>query len=193
MRPVGPEYKNLSWVWGADQRSPFGIMRLCLEMPNSDPEGRIFLFVPNNHDRFIFLHAFWSPVFDFNVEVTINKSLSYYLTSATLKVDVVCDVTMTSTPNVLTTELHDLLYNQCIDNSPDMLSNPKIGDQFRKNSSGDTTQFFIKKIMKIWNSPYYGQKFLKSYVYVYKQLVQGSLQKSWYRLAPDLFILCLPR
>ena len=107
MRPVSPEYKNLSWVWGADQRSPFGIMRLCLEMPNSGPGGRIFLFAPNNSDRFIFLHTFWSPAFDSNVEVAINKSLSYYLTSAILKSDLVCDVTMTSTPNVLTTELHE--------------------------------------------------------------------------------------
>ena len=33
-----------------------------------------------------------------------------------LKVDVVCDVAMTSLPNVLMTELRDVLYNQCIDN-----------------------------------------------------------------------------
>ena len=40
------------------------------------------------------------------------------LTSAELKVDLVCDVAMTSTPtcNVLTTELRELLYNQSIDN-----------------------------------------------------------------------------
>ena len=37
--------------------SLFGITRLCRDMPNSDPEGRIFLFAPNNHDRFFFLHA----------------------------------------------------------------------------------------------------------------------------------------
>ena len=39
------------------------------------------------------------------------------LTSAILKFDVVCDVAITSTPNVLTTELRDLLYNQCIDST----------------------------------------------------------------------------
>ena len=39
------------------------------------------------------------------------------LTSAILKVDVVFDVAMMSTPNVLTTELRDLLSNQCIDNA----------------------------------------------------------------------------
>ena len=39
------------------------------------------------------------------------------LASVVLKVDVIYDVTMTSTPNVLTTELRDLLYNQCIDNT----------------------------------------------------------------------------
>ena len=38
------------------------------------------------------------------------------MTSAILKADVVCDFVMTSTPNVLTTELHDLLYNQYNDN-----------------------------------------------------------------------------
>ena len=37
--------------------------------------------------------------------------------SAILKFDVVCDVAMTSTPNVLTTELRDLQYNQCIGNT----------------------------------------------------------------------------
>ena len=68
-------------------------------MPNSDPEGRIFLSAPNSHDRFFFLHT--SPAFDFNVGVAIN----------------VCDVAMTSTPNVLATELRDLLYNQCIDST----------------------------------------------------------------------------
>ena len=55
-------------------------------------------------------------MFEFNIEVAINESRSYNLTSAVLKIDVVCDVAMTSTPNVLTTELGDLLYNQCIDN-----------------------------------------------------------------------------
>ena len=64
-------------------------------MPNSDPEGQTFLSGPNNHDRFFF----------------------YMMTSAILKVDVVCDVAMTSTPNFLTIELRDLLYNQCIDNT----------------------------------------------------------------------------
>ena len=39
------------------------------------------------------------------------------LMSAILKVDVVCDVAMTSTPNVVTTEVRDLLYNQWIDNT----------------------------------------------------------------------------
>ena len=38
------------------------------------------------------------------------------LTSAILKVDVVCDVAMTSTSSVLTTVLRDLLYDQCINN-----------------------------------------------------------------------------
>ena len=86
-------------------------------MLNSDPEGRIFISAPNNYDRFFFLHTFWSPAFDFNVEVTINESRYYTLTSVILKVDVVSDVAMTSTPNVLTTELRDLLQNQYSDNT----------------------------------------------------------------------------
>ena len=56
-------------------------------------------------------------MFDFNVGFAINESHSYTLTSVILKVDVACDIAMTSTPNVLTTELPDLLYNQCIDNT----------------------------------------------------------------------------
>ena len=77
--------------------------------------GSLFLSAPSNHDRFFFLHTFWTPAFDFNVGVAINESHFYTLTSAILKIDVMYDVTMTSTPNVLTTKLRDLLYNQCID------------------------------------------------------------------------------
>ena len=79
--------------------SLFGITRLCRVMPNSDPEGQSFLYAPNNHDRFFFLHTFWSPAFDFNVGVAINESRSNALTSAIL----IVDVTRTSTPNVLKT------------------------------------------------------------------------------------------
>ena len=82
----------------------------------SDPEEGIFLSAPNNHDSLIFLHTFWSPALDFYIKIAINESLSFTMTSAILKVDVVCDVTMMPTPNVLMTELRDLLYNQCIDN-----------------------------------------------------------------------------
>ena len=99
------------------QGSLFGITRLCRVMPNSDPKGQIFLSAPNNHDRLFFLHTFWAPAFDFNATVTINESCSYTLTSAILKVDVVYDVTMMSTPNTITTQLRDRLYNQCIDNT----------------------------------------------------------------------------
>ena len=56
------------------------------------------------------------PEFAFNIGVTINESRSYTLTSAILKFDVICDVAMTSAPNVLTTELRDFLSNQCNDN-----------------------------------------------------------------------------
>ena len=63
--------------------------------------------------KFFFLHAFWSPAFDFNVGVASNESRSCMLTSTILKFD----VAMTSTPNVLMTQLCDTLYNQCIDNT----------------------------------------------------------------------------
>ena len=99
------------WTEKSFRGSLFCITRLCPVMPYSDPEGRIFLSAPNNHDRFFFLHTFWSLAFDFNVGVTSNESHSYMLTSAILKVDVVCDVAMTLTPNVLTKSLHGLLYN----------------------------------------------------------------------------------
>ena len=113
-------YKNLygcevsieKSVWG----SLFGIMRLCWVMPNSDPEGRIFLSALHTYDRFFFLHSLRVPGSDFNVEVAMNESCSYTLMSAILKIDGRCDVAITSTPNVLTTELRDLLYNQWIDN-----------------------------------------------------------------------------
>ena len=73
-------------------------------MPNRDPEGWIFLSAPNSHDRVFFLHTFRAPAFDFNIGVAVNESHSFTLTSAILKIDVVCDVAMTSTPKVLTTE-----------------------------------------------------------------------------------------
>ena len=62
-------------------------------IPNSDPEGRIFL--SNNHDIFFFSHTFWSPAFDVNFGVAIYALRSYMLTSAILKVDVACDIRMT--------------------------------------------------------------------------------------------------
>ena len=101
-------YKNLSWVFGTDRK---------IRPSGSRLPSRIFLYVPNNHDRFFFLPTLWCPAFDFNVGVEINKSDSYTLTSTILKVDVVCDIAVTSSPNVLTTELRDVLDNQCIDNT----------------------------------------------------------------------------
>ena len=85
--------------------SLFGITKLCRVMPNSDSEGRSFLSTSNNHDRFFFLHIFWSPT------GTINELRSYTLTSAILKVDVICDVAKTSAPKALTTVLRDTCCN----------------------------------------------------------------------------------
>ena len=63
------------WIENSAWGSLFGIMRLCRVMPNSDPEGWLFLTAPEKHDRFFFLHTFWSPAFDCNVGVAINESL----------------------------------------------------------------------------------------------------------------------
>ena len=82
----GRVYKNISIVHGCEMRietsvrgSLFGITRLYQVMPNSDPEWRIFLSAPNNHDGFSFLHTFWPPAFDFNVWVAIYKTRSFTL------------------------------------------------------------------------------------------------------------------
>ena len=85
--------------------SLFAIMKLCRVMPNTEPEGQIFLSAPNNHARFFFLHTFWSLAFDFIVGVAINASRS--LASLMLKVD----VAVTSTSNDLTIELRYHLCN----------------------------------------------------------------------------------
>ena len=111
------DYENLSWVWGADREIRPRATVWHNEALNSDPEWRIFLSAPNNHDRFFFLHAFWSLAFDFKAGFAINASQFYMLTSAILNIDVEYGVTMTSTPNILTTELRDLLYNQCVDHT----------------------------------------------------------------------------
>ena len=69
-------------MWGTDRK-------ICLRVTNSDPEGRIFLSAPNNHDRFFFLHTFWSPAFGFNIEVAIKETCFHMLKSAILNVDAV--------------------------------------------------------------------------------------------------------
>ena len=94
------------------------IMRLCQVMPNSDPEGQIFY----PHKTTMVDSFSCIPVsFDLQglnlMQESPNVSCSYTFKSTILKFDVVCDVIMTSTPNALTTELCDLLYNQCIDNT----------------------------------------------------------------------------
>ena len=100
------DYMNLSSVWGADRKIDV--------MPNSDPEGQIFLSTPKNHDRFFFSHTFWFPAFDFNIAVAILNESRWRQRNWKL---MICDDLMMSTPNVLMTELCDLLYNQCIDNT----------------------------------------------------------------------------
>ena len=82
-------------------------------MPNSDPEGQIFLSAPNKQNKILFL-AYFLISSDSFLGVTIDDSHSCMLTSAILEVDVKCDVTMTSVSSILETDLRDL-YNQCID------------------------------------------------------------------------------
>ena len=68
------EYKNLSWVWGADRKIHQMVTRLCGVMPNSDSKGQIFLSIKQP----------WSPAFDFKVGVAINESCSCMLASVIL-------------------------------------------------------------------------------------------------------------
>ena len=107
------DYKNLSWVWGANRKIRPKVT-VCKQWSR---QGWIFLSAPNNNDRYFFLSTFWSAVFDFNVRVAFNESRSCTLTSAILKVDNLRDVAMTSAPSVLMTKLRDLIYNHCIDNT----------------------------------------------------------------------------
>ena len=99
------DYKHLSWWWGADRKI---CPRVCAEWCQT--------VIP--WDRFFYPHrttmidsfsciSFWSPAFDCNIGVAMNESCFFTLTSSILKVDIVCDVAMTSTPNVLMTELRD--------------------------------------------------------------------------------------
>ena len=60
------EHKTLSWVRGADRKIHLRVTvwhQKAVPMPNSDPEGWIFLSAPINHDRFVFFHTLWSPAF----------------------------------------------------------------------------------------------------------------------------------
>ena len=92
-------YKNLSLVWGADRKLRPRVTVWHHEALQSDA---FYLSAPNNHDRFFFLHTFWSPVFDFNVGASSGHS---GITFLTLTSDILkSDVSMMSTPNILTTE-----------------------------------------------------------------------------------------
>ena len=120
------EYKTLSWVSGVDRKICLRVTVSHHEAVPSDakqwPSDGFFLSVPNNHDRFFFLHTFWPPAFAFNVGVTINVSCSYTLMSAILKVYY-----------VNSQRLKDRVmwppYNQCIDNTccDLILSIPSVG------------------------------------------------------------------
>ena len=102
---------------GADRkiRPRVTVTKLCRVMPNTDPEGRIFLSAWNNHDRFFFLHAFRSPAFD----LYVGHERGRLLYAGVRHIEGRCrtwrhnDVNC----NVLATELRDLIYNQCINNT----------------------------------------------------------------------------
>ena len=58
------KYKNLGclvWIETFVPRVTVRHHEACQVIPNSDPEGQIFLSTPNHHDRFFFLHTL--PVF----------------------------------------------------------------------------------------------------------------------------------
>ena len=51
------EYKTLSWLFGVDRKlCPKGHCSAKV-MPNSDPEGQIFVSTPNSHGRFFSLNT----------------------------------------------------------------------------------------------------------------------------------------
>ena len=110
------EYKNLSWLCGADRKSCPRVTVWHHKALPSDAKQWSRGIAPNNHYRLFFLHTFWSPVFDFNVGVAINDLCSYTLPSVILKVDVLCDVNSTQsavtsyTTNVLTKVLLFIFY-----------------------------------------------------------------------------------
>ena len=59
------DYQNPPWVWGADRKMRQRVAVWHHETLPSDAKkwsrGTDFLSTPNNHDRFSFLHTFWSP------------------------------------------------------------------------------------------------------------------------------------
>ena len=96
-------YKNLSWLFDADWNiRPRVTVWLHVVLPVIPRNG--FFFYPHQTTMIrFFVHTIWSQAFAFNICVAVNESRSYTLTSAILKIDVVCGVAMTLTPNVLTT------------------------------------------------------------------------------------------
>ena len=99
------------WIETSIRGSLFGITRLCPVMPNSDPERQI-------------LYAHQTTMADSFLVYLLISNIWFLPRSRTWRLTVLyVDVhhneswrTMTSAPNVLTTELRDLLYNQCIAN-----------------------------------------------------------------------------
>ena len=78
-------------------------------MPTNDPEGPIFLTASYNYDGFFFLHT---SIY-FNVESPLRSHVDVWHIESWRRM---C-IPMTTTSNVLTTQLRDLLYDQFIDNT----------------------------------------------------------------------------
>ena len=81
-------------------RGPCGLVanliKTTARISGSDGTGTyIIISIYNTKYIIVFLHTFQSPAFNLNIEVAINESCCFTLTSAILKFNVVCDVTMT--------------------------------------------------------------------------------------------------
>ena len=75
-----------------------------------------------------FFYPHQTTVMDSFLAYLLSSFCSYMLTSATLRVYVVCDVATTSTSNVLATELRDFLYNHRINGACCcFLTTPRVG------------------------------------------------------------------
>ena len=122
------EYKNLSWLWGADWK--FHQEGNCLaSMANSYPEWLNFQFTSNSHYGFFFLHTLPSTTtFRFKCVLFCQFWLGFYLRFWH------CDVwrKMTSKSYVLMSKLASWCHYWCCDikTMSDIMHNPHVRQHF---------------------------------------------------------------